>query len=194
MTRAQYEQSTDQELVALTLRGDSHAYEALVRRYQKLVYNVCYQLLQNHEAAADVTQDSFLKAYKALASFRRDAAFKPWLLRIASNTALNKIRDEKHRDHDSLDYIMEEKTAPEPVSSKDVAEEVEWRLSQAMIAQALLQLPARHRHIFLLRYQHELSYAEIAAITEESETTIKSLLFRTRERLRKTLEQQMTDG
>lgn len=191
LTRTGLDTAEDRHLVSLTLRGDGRAYETLVRRYQKLVYNVLFQMLQNHETAADVTQDTFLKAYRGLSSFKLDSPFKPWLLRIASNSGLNKIRDSKIREHESLDYVMDEHFAAEPASKQDVEAEVEWRLSQSMLTEALAQLPARHRHIFLLRYQHDMSYSEIAHITDESETTIKSLLFRTRERLRKMLQDEM---
>lgn len=191
MTRESLDGATDSELIGLTLRGTSRAYEVIVRRYQKLVYNVSYQMLQNHETAADVTQDTFVKAFNALHTFRQEAPFKPWLLRIATNSGLNKIRESKSRDHDSLDYILEENAQAEPASGQNVEAEVEWRLSQAMVTKALSQLSPRHRHIFLLRYQHDLSYADIAQIAEESETTVKSLLFRTRERLRKILQDEM---
>jgi RNA polymerase sigma-70 factor, ECF subfamily len=191
LTRENLDNATDNELVALTLRGNTRAYEGLVRRYQQLVYNVLYQMLQNHETAADVTQDTFVRAFNGLHTFRTDARFKPWLLRIASNSGLNKIRELKIRDHDSLDYMLEENASAEPASSENVEAEVEWRLSQVMVADALAKLPARQRHMFLLRYQHDLSYAEIAHVTEETEATVKSLLFRTRERLRKMLAEEM---
>lgn len=191
LTRESLDNATDSELVKLTLRGNSRAYEVIVRRYQKLVYNVLYQMLQNHETAADVMQDTFVRAFNALHTFRLEAPFKPWLLRIASNCGLNKIREQKSRDHDSLDYILEENAHAEPASGQNVEAEVEWRLSQTMVTAALAKLPVRHRHIFLLRYQHDLSYAEIAEVSEESESTVKSLLFRTRERLRKILQEEM---
>lgn len=191
LNRADLELANDNELVVLTLRGDSRSYEFLVRRYQKLVFNVVFQMLHNHESASDVTQDTFLKAFRALSTFRTDAKFKPWLLRIATNTALNKIRDAKQHEHDSLDVMLEDKSAPEPASDEDVAMNVEWRLSQTLIADALRKVPVRHRHIFLLRYQHDLTYAEIASVTDETEATVKSLLFRTREKLRKLLEDEM---
>lgn len=191
MTRENLENASDGELVGLTLRGTARAYEVLVRRYQKLVYNVLYQMLQNHESAADVTQDTFVRAFNGLSSFRSDAPFKPWLLRIATNSGLNKIRELKVRDHDSLDYMLEENVHAEPASSENVENEVEWRLSQVMVTEALAKLPARQRHIFLLRYQHDLPYVDIAQITDESESSVKSILFRTREKLRKMLQDEM---
>ncbi len=191
LTRENLDSATDGELITLTLRGNPRAYEVIVRKYQKLVYNVLYQMLQNHESAADVTQDTFVRAFKALNTFRLDAPFKPWLLRIASNSGLNKIREGKSREHDSLDYMLEENAHAEPASGQNVEVEVEWRLSQSMVAGALQKLPPRQRHIFLLRYQQDLSYAEIAQVADESEASIKSLLFRTRERLRKMLQDEM---
>jgi len=191
LTRAELEQLDDGRLIAFTLSGQSKAYEVLVRRYQKLVYNVLFQMLRDHEAASDLTQDTFLKAYKALSTFRSDSPFKPWLLRIATNSGLNQIRGAKAKEHDSLEGILEENPLGEPASKQDVETEVEWRLSSAMLNDALATLPARHRHIFVLRYQHDLSYADIASVVEEPETTIKSLLFRIREKLRNLLSEKM---
>jgi RNA polymerase sigma-70 factor (ECF subfamily) len=186
----QTEADGDGRLVGLTLSGDGKAYETLVRRYQKLVYNVLYQMVLSHETAADLTQETFLKAFKALGSFRQEVSFKPWLLRIASNTALNYVRDKK--DSGSLDQLLEENPALEPPAKQDVEAEVAWRLSQAMLLDALGSLSARHRQFFILRYQHDLSYEEIATITGESETTIKSLLFRIREKLKAVLAERMS--
>lgn len=178
---------SDQELIARTLAGQKKAFELIVRRYQKLVYNVIYQILQNHESAADLTQDTFLKAFKHLGSFRSNASFKPWVLKIASNSTLNYIRDSKSRYFDSLEEMLEESPQHEPASDMSVESEVELRFSQAMLAEALRKLSPRHRQIFVLRYQHDLPYAEIASICDESETAIKSVLFRIREKLRKIL-------
>ena len=191
LTREARAELQDNQLVSLTLSGDSKTYEVLVRRYQKLVYNVLFQMVHSHEAAADLTQDTFLKAFRGLSTFRLDARFKPWLLRIATNSGLNWIRDSKGED--SLEAILEDNPVAEPAGKQDVAEEVEWKLSQAMLSEALAQLPVRHQHVFMLRYQHDLPYEEIAEAVGEPETTIKSLLFRIRERLRKTLVQKLKD-
>lgn len=189
----QLETAEDSQLVALSLSGNARSFEVLVRRYQKLVYNMIYQMIQSHETAADLTQETFLKSYRALSTFRSEAKFKPWILRIASNTTLNFIRDSKARAHDSLEDVLEENPYAEPASSENVEDEVEWRFSRVMLEDALRTLPERHRQVFVLRYQHDLSYAEIATIVEEPETTIKSLLFRIREKLRKMLAQQSSD-
>ena len=191
--RAQIDDSLDDaSLVKACLGGEKRAYEVLLRRYQKLVYNVLYQMVHSHEMAADLTQDTFLKAYRALNTFRSEGKFKPWLLRIATNTCLNAIRDNK--EHDSLDDILEENPGAEPAYDEKIEEIVEWRMTQKKLEDALKQLPVRHRQVFILRYQHDLPYEEIAEVSGESVSTIKSLLFRIREKLRKLLAESVESG
>ncbi len=182
----------DASLIKACLNGDKRAYEVLLRRYQKLVYNVLYQMVHSHEMASDLTQETFLKAYRALGTFRTDGKFKPWLLRIATNTCLNAIRDNK--EHDSLDNLLEENPGAEPAYDEKIEELVEWRLTHQKLEVALKQLPIRHRQVFILRYQHDLPYEEIAEISGESVSTIKSLLYRIREKLRKMLAQSVESG
>ncbi len=172
----------DAELVKRARSGNNKAFEALVRRYQKLVYNVVYQMMRSHETAADLTQETFLKAYRALPSFQTDRSFKPWLLKIASNSALNYIRD--HKLESSLDEMLEVNPASEPASTDDLELMVELRVSQKELADALGELPVRQREIFILRYQQDLKYEDIAEITGNSVSSVKSLLFRARENLR----------
>ena len=181
----------DCQLVALTLSGQKRAFEGIVRRYQKLVYNMIYQMVTSHETAADLTQETFLKAYRSLGSFRNDARLKPWLLKIASNAALNQIRDSKSKYFDSLEELLSESPQAEPQSAGSLEKEVELRFSQAALLRALELLSFRQRQIFVLRYQHDLSYADIAQVVDESESAVKSLLFRLREKLRKMLLEEL---
>ncbi len=177
----------DQGLIDLALAGDSKAFEQLLRRYQKLVYNLLFQMVRSHEIAADLTQDSFLKVFKSLHMFRRGANFKPWILRIATNSCLNYLRDNKQSS--SLDALLEAEPYMEPACSTNVEREVELRISQQELFTALEQLSARQRNVFVLRYYHDFSYEDIASIAGESVSTIKSMLFRVRDKLRKILEQ-----
>lgn len=192
LTLRDLEASEDQKLITLSLAGNQKAFEILLRRYQKLVYNVIFQMVQNHEAAADLTQETFLKTYKGLATFRGNAAFKPWLLKIASNTTLNYIRDSRGKAASSLEEMLEENPHAEPSSKERLEEQVELHICQANLAEAIASLPVRQRQIFVLRYQHDLPYADIANITDETESSIKSLLFRIREKLRKMLVEKET--
>lgn len=175
----------DQTLIDLAQGGDSKAFERLLRRYQKLVYNLLFQMVRSHEVAADLTQDTFLKAYKSLKVFRRGANFKPWILKIATNSCLNYVRDNKQVS--SLDALLEAEPGMEPVSTVHVEREVELKISQQELFAALEQLSSRQRNIFVLRYHNDLSYDDIAAIAGESVPTVKSMLFRVRDKLRRIL-------
>lgn len=175
----------DQKLIDLALCGNTKAFEQLLRRYQKVVYNLLFHMVRSHEIAADLTQDSFLKAFKSLRTFRRGANFKPWILRIATNSCLNYVRDNKQVS--SLDAMLEAEPALEPVSPVDVEREVELKISQQELFAALEQLSSRQRNIFVLRYQNDLSYDDIAGISGESVSTVKSMLFRIRDKLRRIL-------
>jgi RNA polymerase sigma-70 factor (ECF subfamily) len=179
----------DSDLVGRTRSGDNKAFESLVRRYQKLVYNVIFQMVRSHESASDLTQDTFLKAYKALPSFDTTRSFKPWLLKIATNTTLNQLRDRKGQE--SLEELLEQNPQAEPASPEDVEREVEWRVSQHMLFEALGKLPLPQRKVFVLRYQHDLPYEDIAEISDLSVSSVKSLLFRARENLRKILSEPL---
>lgn len=182
----------DASLVKVCLAGNNQAFEVLLRRYQKLVYNVLYQMVHSHEMAADLTQDTFLKAFRALNTFRVEAKFKPWLLRIATNTCLNAIRDKK--EYDSLDEILDVNPLAEPSDNESVEDIVDLRITQQRLEDALKLLSVRHRQIFILRYQYDLPYEEIAESTGESLSSVKSLLFRIREKLRKILADNVESG
>lgn len=179
----------DDELVSMTRSGKQKAFEVLVRRYQKLVYNVIYQMVRSHESAADLTQDTFLKAYKALPTFDTTRSFKPWLLKIATNSTLNSIRDSKGSQ--SLEELLELNPHAEPASHEDVEQEVEWRVSQNMLFDALGKIPVRQRQVFVLRYQQDLPYEDIAEATSMTVSSVKSLLFRARDNLREILSKEM---
>ncbi len=174
---------SDQELIALTLAGNERSFEMLVRRHQKQVYNFVYQMTRNHDESADMTQETFLKVYRALGSFDKEREFKPWLLRIARNSTLNQIRRQK--PDASLDdgaiYIKE------PSTGEDASRRVEENLSRATFEKALSDLPDSQRDTFMYKYHQDLSYQEISEIMGISISSIKSLLFRARDSLRKRL-------
>jgi len=172
----------DNEIIALVIQGNNRAYEVIVLRYQKLVFNVIYQIVKEQESAADLTQDTFVKAFQALNTFKPGAALRPWLLRIASNTALNHFRGAKH--YQSLEQMMEELPGQEPASDDDVANNLELKMNEEKLMDIIETLQPQHRHLFLLRYQHDLSYEDIGTVLDLPVTTIKSLLFRVRKKVR----------
>jgi RNA polymerase sigma-70 factor (ECF subfamily) len=172
----------DNEIIALVIQGNHRAYEVIVLRYQKLVFNVVYQIVKQQDSAADLTQDTFLKAFQALNTFRQGAALRPWLLRIASNTALNHVRSTK--PYQSLEQLLEDLPGQEPASNDDVEKKVESKMNEERLMDVLETLQPQHRHLFLLRYQHDLSYEDISSVLDLPVTTIKSLLFRVRSKVR----------
>src|ERR1051326_1727322 len=114
-------ESTDGALVQRTLRGDTEAYDCLVRKYQRQVYNLTYRMLGNSEDAGDLVQETFIRAYGALSSFRLDASFLTWLYKIASNLCIDQMGSRKSKGALSLDFEIEE--GREPMADRSFAPE-----------------------------------------------------------------------
>jgi len=168
-------------------KDQRQAFAQLVRRYQGLVLSVIFSLVRNEESARDLTQETFLKAFRALKSFDQNRSFKPWLLRIANNCALDYLRTRQNKEEVSLDLIMEEEPGLEPFDKNDPSELAEHNLFIEKLSLALHLLPLRYRQAFVLRHQYDLTYDEIAEVMQESENNVRTLLFRARDRLRKLL-------
>jgi len=191
-------EQTDADLVRQTLCGDTAAYNALVVRYQRQVYNLAYRMLGNAEDAGDLVQETFLRAYGALASFRQDASFLTWLYKIASNLCIDQLRSRKAKGALSLDVEREEgrepaadarQCAPEDAAIRDAVQEV--------VQRAILNLPEKYRVVVVMRHLQDMSVEEIARALDLPTGTVKTHLFRAREmlrgRLRSVLEVE-TDG
>jgi RNA polymerase sigma-70 factor (ECF subfamily) len=163
------------------------AFGHLVRRYQGLVLSVVFAMVKNDETARDLTQETFLKAFRALSQFDTSRSFKPWLLRIANNSTLDYLRTRQNKEEVSLDLIMEEDPGLEPFDNNDPSEIADHNLFIEKLGVALKLLPLRYRQAFVLRYQFDLTYEEIAEVMQESENNVRTLLFRARDRLRKLL-------
>src|SRR4051812_46470810 len=105
-------EQTDAVLVQRTLRGETVAYNSLVQKYQRQVYNLSYRMLNSAEDAGDMVQETFIRAFGALASFRQDASFLTWLYKIASNLCIDHLRSRKSKGALSLDVELEEGREP----------------------------------------------------------------------------------
>lgn len=178
----------DAELVRQTLCGNTAAYNRLVLRYQRQVYNLAYRMLGNAEDAGDLVQDTFLRAYGALASFRQDASFLTWLYKIASNLCIDQLRSRKAKGALSLNVELEEgrepaadprSSAPEDAAVRDAVQDVVHR--------AILNLPERYRVVIVMRHLQDMSVDEIARTLNLPTGTVKTHLFRAREMLRERL-------
>lgn len=172
-------------------RGDANAFEELVVRYQSQIYQLCFRMTGNADDAQDMTQETFLKAWKHLSGFQFDAAFSTWLYRLASNCCLDYLRGLKRRPTVSLtvennedeEILDVEDTSPSPEEIAITNEERE------NLKLAMEQLDDEQRQLLTLRVVNDLSYTQIAEVLNIKEGTVKSRLSRARENLRKKLVQ-----
>lgn len=176
----------DQQTAILrTLQGETKAFNHLVLAYQNLAYNVALRMLHNECAAADVVQESFIKAYRALSSFS-GGSFKSWLTRIVVNTCYDVLRVQQRRAIDSLDALpVEHEYNPALVDRTEEPEAYAERMElNQWIEQGLRALPTAQRTVLVLCDIHGYSYEEIAAVTGLPMGTVKSRIKRGRTRLR----------
>jgi RNA polymerase sigma-70 factor, ECF subfamily len=175
----------EQALIAAAQRGDLPAFNQLILHYQGLAYNVAYRILSDPDAAADATQDGFIKAYSKLNQYR-GGSFKAWVLRIVTNTCYDVLRARKRRPTSSLE--SEDQDAEHDSKLLDKAERPDdfvIRQELAGIIQAAIsQLPPDQRTVLVLCDVEGLDYQEIAEATGIALGTVKSRLSRARARVR----------
>lgn len=185
------EREVDQQLVERVQRGDKHAFNLLVTKYQRKLGRLISRFVRDPAEAEDVTQDAFIKAYRALPSFRGESAFYTWLYRIGINTAKNHLLANKRRaptntpfdaeDAESFEDggMLHEVTTPEnELMSKQVVN---------VVQASLQQLPEDLRSALTLREIEGLSYEEIASVMNCPVGTVRSRIFRAREAIAENL-------
>ena len=181
MTREQ-----EVQIVQRVLQGDVNAFEKLVLEYEKSVYAITQRMTGNAEDAADMTQETFIKAYNSLSSFRGDSKFSVWLYRIATNVCLDFLRSRSRKPTVSLSVedddgeeveldIADESQSPERL--------LERGLTRDAVRRGLNALSPEYRQILLLREIQGLSYEEISDVLTLEVGTVKSRIFRARKRL-----------
>jgi RNA polymerase sigma-70 factor (ECF subfamily) len=174
-------------LVQQARRGDLEAYDELIRRYQERIYATVYHMTANHEDANDLAQESFIKAYQALKSFKGGSSFYTWLYRIAVNKTINFLKQRKNRIHLSLnDLDFNTEHNPDLValiSEKTPHREVNLAELQEKLNAALLKLSEPHRLVVVLHDVQGMSHDEIAKIMECNIGTVRSRLFYARQQL-----------
>jgi RNA polymerase sigma-70 factor (ECF subfamily) len=165
----------DEKLVTLSLAGDQTAFEILVKRYATPIYNFVGQFIGYGTTAEDIAQESFIKVWRSLKKFDQSKRFKPWLYRIARNTAFDYLRKQKKEyslemldeKEESYDYLF-------PDSKPNPFEHIVLAQSREAIFDFVSQLPAIYATVLKLYYLEEFSLPEIASILAESIDTIKS--------------------
>jgi RNA polymerase sigma-70 factor (ECF subfamily) len=177
--------SDDSQAVERALNGDLDAYNELVLEYQRLAYSVAYRMLQNQEAAADAVQDSFIKSYRALNTFR-GGSFKSWLMRIVVNTCYDVLRARKRHFTDSIDDDeIEQDYAPHLIDDTEGPQAHAERMELSRhIENGIASLPEDQRLVLTLCDVHGYAYEEIAEIAGIPMGTVKSRISRARGRLR----------
>ena len=178
-------------LVQAAKRGDVAAYEQLVRRYDRNVFRIANHITKNREDAEDVVQDAFLKAYENLAKFQEQSKFYTWLVRIAVNEALMKLRKRRPERTVSLDEDIKTEDDSVPREVADWSPNPEQMYSQSELREILTKtvqgLPAGFRTVFVLRDMEGLSTEETAEALDLSIPAVKSRLLRARLQLRERL-------
>ena len=165
------EDATDAELVQRARSGAREAFDEIVRRHQRPIYQLCYRFAGNHEDASDLAQDTFVRAYRALNGFKGEAAIGTWLYRIGVNVCLNRRALKTPR----LETLSEtdRHEAPNEAADDRVARGERARLVRAAIA----RLPPKQRATVILRAYHELPHDEIAKILGSSVGAVKANFF-----------------
>lgn len=182
---------TEMQIIQRVLDGHTDDFEALVHENQKKIYNLALKMVGNKEDAWDISQETFIKAFKALRSFRGDSSFSVWIYRLASNLCIDFMRKEKKNRAIPLVYINEAEEEKE-LEISDVSMEPEALYERAELRRAIEEgleaLPDDHRQVLILREINGLSYTEIAQVLNLEIGTVKSRIFRARSNLAKYLQ------
>ena len=177
----------DETLVLRAQKGDTGAFDELVRRYTSIVYRILYKILRHEEDTQDALQDTFVSAYRALPRFRQDARFSTWIYRIATNAALMKARA-RRTNLVSLDHPTEDPDAQNawelPDWSATPDEEIMTGETRRIMEEAIQALPAEQRAAFVLHDIQDLSSAETAQAMGITVSAVNSRLHRARVFLR----------
>jgi len=177
----------DLVLVAASKNGDQEAFAQLVQRYQRLIFNLVYRMLQQYEETTEITQETFLAAWQGLPSFRGDARFSTWLYRIAYNCSLKQLELRK-RDRALQIALEAEKTLENTNAEQRQNAELDARDRQILVQEHLSHLPTKYRIVLILRHLQDMTYEEMAEILTMPIGTIKTHLFRARNLLKERLQ------
>lgn len=169
---------SDADLVQACLAGDRKAFEMLVARYEKKLFNTSYRVVNDYEDAMDATQTTFVKAYEKLDTFNPSYRFFSWIYRILLNESLNLIHQRKRFDQLDSDIILRARNPEENLNEREAGRHIQA---------ALMDMKPDYRVLIVLKHFQELSYDEISEVTGIPTKTVKSRLFTARQQLRELL-------
>jgi RNA polymerase sigma factor (sigma-70 family) len=181
------EAMSDAELVKLVLKGDQEVFSVLIERYKDAVQNLAYRMLGNVTEAEDTTQETFVRAYTQLATYKPAHKFSTWLLSIASHLAIDQLRRRRFlalplEDVPFLEWIVDVGISPEQSALQGE--------QQDEVQESLQYLPGKYRAVIVLRYWYDFSYDEIATALKLTSPLVKARLHRARELLGRYIRQQ----
>jgi len=178
---------TDAELVSASLAGDRAAFDVIVERHRRNVYQLCYRFVGNQDDAADLSQDVFVRAFRGLKNFKGESSLGTWLYRIGVNVCLNRLAA-KTPVSESLEPLLassDERIASGGESASDALLRGE---RERRVRAAIARLPKKQRATLILRVYHELPHEQIAGILGSSVGAVKANFFHAMNNLRKLLQ------
>jgi len=172
--------NSDQIYIDKVLQGDTNAFAYLINKYKDMVYTIAIKIVKSHEDAEEVAQDSFLKAYEKLDSFKGNSKFSTWLYTIAYRNSITKIRKKKVATSDIDEYVMDNYSEGSEFPQLEAIKNGE---QQKYVREAIGRLPEKDALLITLFYMNESSVEEIEQITNLTQSNIKVKLFRARKKL-----------
>lgn len=172
---------SEKKIIEKVLGGDANAFEELVLKYEKTVYNLALRMVGDRDDAFDMTQEAFIKAYGSLSSFRGDSKFSVWIYRITTNVCLDFLRSKSRKQQVSLTVSDDDEDAQ--LDIPDPEQQLIKKISMQSVEEGLKTLPDKQRQILVMRELCGMSYAEIGKALSLEEGTVKSRIFRARKRL-----------
>lgn len=184
----------DEDLVAAFQSGDIAAFDELVQRWDRRIHGVVYRLIGNHDEARDLSQEAFLKAYRALGSFKKESRFSSWLYQIAINATRDRLRRRRRRTDLSLDDLEDKAESALRDVRPSALDRIESDDLSRAIAGAMAALPEEQREVVILKEYEGLTFPEIAQTLDLPLSTVKTRLYRGLAQLRTRLEREGIRG
>jgi len=182
---------TDEELVALSMRGDTESFDQLILRWERPIYALAYRVIGREEEARDVVQETFLRAYRGIGSFRGQAKFSSWIYRIALNLCRDWIRRERRTP---VSPVPEGADLGEMAAERGPVESIEELVARQdlsrVVAKAMEQLPEEQRTAIILKEYHGMTFQEIADLQGCPLSTVKTRLYQGLIVLRRRLQEE----
>jgi len=184
-------EENEQLIVDRMCRGDQKAFQELVERYKRKIYHLAYDILGDHHEAEDISQEVFIRVFRSIKSFRRDAKMSSWIYKITVNTSIDSLRKKKRKPEETMEDLMQANSQDSLMGRSGFLENPELSTEASFIQQhihkALQKVSPKERTVFVMRYYNDFQINEIADVLNISSGTVKSLLFRALKKLKREL-------